>query len=227
MRNTFLHLLFILIAIAVLLAELFSNESVTFIAKPLIMVWILIYYIWNVGRGQIKIKVILAFIAAWLGDVLLMFQSQGELFFILGLGSFLVCQLLYASIFFENVFKDGIQSNWLFKEPIWVILLLLYLGTLYTVMYPGLNETLKLPVFVYALSITFMSITALSRRDVVARGNFQLVVVGALLFVLSDSFIGINKFTFEIPYAGFWILLTYMAAQYFIVRGLIFKISDV
>jgi len=53
--------------------------------------------------------------------------------------------------------------------------------------------------------------------------SFRLTFIGSILFVWSDSLIAFNKFSLEIPLAGFWIMLTYMAAQYLIMRGLILE----
>jgi uncharacterized membrane protein YhhN len=47
--------------------------------------------------------------------------------------------------------------------------------------------------------------------------------VGSLLFLASDSMIAINKFTTEIPMAGFWIMISYILAQYLIMRGLVLE----
>jgi uncharacterized membrane protein YhhN len=46
-------------------------------------------------------------------------------------------------------------------------------------------------------------------------------VAGAVLFVLSDSLLAINKFYQPLAFAGTLIMLTYCAAQYFIVMGFI------
>jgi hypothetical protein len=39
------------------------------------------------------------------------------------------------------------------------------------------------------------------------------------VFVLSDGLIAINKFTTLLPPASFWIMLTYIVAQYLIYLG--------
>ena len=46
-------------------------------------------------------------------------------------------------------------------------------------------------------------------------------LLGATAFVLSDSLLAVNKFYQPFAYAGIFIMLTYCAAQYFIVRGYI------
>jgi uncharacterized membrane protein YhhN len=45
------------------------------------------------------------------------------------------------------------------------------------------------------------------------------MMVGALLFVISDSTLAINKFYKPFEMAGVIIMLTYGAAQFFIVKG--------
>jgi uncharacterized membrane protein YhhN len=51
--------------------------------------------------------------------------------------------------------------------------------------------------------------------------SYKLAFIGAFLFVMSDSVLGLNKFVFDIPLAGFWIMGTYIPAQYFLVKGLL------
>jgi len=64
---------------------------------------------------------------------------------------------------------------------------------------------------------------ALNRSGRVGAMSFKLVFVGSLLFLLSDSMIAFNKFNSDIPLAGFLIMITYVAAQYLIMRGLILE----
>jgi len=46
-------------------------------------------------------------------------------------------------------------------------------------------------------------------------------LAGATSFVVSDSLLAVNKFYQPFAYAGVFIMLTYCAAQYLIVRGYI------
>jgi uncharacterized membrane protein YhhN len=66
-----------------------------------------------------------------------------------------------------------------------------------------------------------MSAVALNRKDRVNLSSFRLVFLGSVFFVLSDSMIALNKFSMDIPLAGFWIMITYITAQYLIMRGLV------
>jgi len=47
--------------------------------------------------------------------------------------------------------------------------------------------------------------------------------MGAILFMLSDSVIAVNKFVLEIPLSGLWIMTTYTLAQWLITVGGILK----
>jgi uncharacterized membrane protein YhhN len=53
------------------------------------------------------------------------------------------------------------------------------------------------------------------------------VFLGALLFMISDSLIALDRFGSDLlplPWAGFWIMLTYIAAQYLIVVGMLIQL---
>jgi len=80
---------------------------------------------------------------------------------------------------------------------------------------------MKIPVLVYGSSVCLMVIMAALRIDSVSRRSFWWVTIGAILFMLSDSIIAINKFLYEgnLPLASFFIMLTYIIAQFFIVHG--------
>jgi uncharacterized membrane protein YhhN len=76
-------------------------------------------------------------------------------------------------------------------------------------------------VFVYTATIRLMAIFALNRKDRTPEASFYPIFVGALLFIMSDSLLALNKFLVPIPYAGVIVMSTYVAAQYLIVEGVI------
>ncbi|GHB57567.1 hypothetical protein GCM10008107_03090 [Psychrosphaera saromensis] len=78
-----------------------------------------------------------------------------------------------------------------------------------------LNE-LFIPVFVYILVLLAMAVgTLLSSK------SNKWMVIGGVFFVVSDSLIGLTKFYIEIPQSQLWIMITYYAAQYCLVNGLL------
>jgi len=80
---------------------------------------------------------------------------------------------------------------------------------------------MKIPVLVYGAVVCLMGFTSTMRNS--NQLSYYLVFIGASLFVASDSLIAINKFLFSssLFLAQPCIMILYVAAQYFIVRGLI------
>ena len=53
-------------------------------------------------------------------------------------------------------------------------------------------------------------------------GNSKYCVfIGAIFFVTSDSILAIDKFHEPIPLASFWIMITYLIAQFCITDGIL------
>ena len=58
------------------------------------------------------------------------------------------------------------------------------------------------------------------------RSIASLVIIGAFLFIISDSLLAINKFYQPFGYAGIVIMLTYGIAQLFITLGAVRYITS-
>ena len=78
---------------------------------------------------------------------------------------------------------------------------------------------MKIPVIIYTVVILTMLTSALNREKKVNRQSYILVLVGAILFVISDSIIAIDKFRYHFALSGIAIMSTYVTAQYFIAIG--------
>jgi uncharacterized membrane protein YhhN len=74
---------------------------------------------------------------------------------------------------------------------------------------------------IYALVLTIMVLQALFRFGFTSKRSFTLVFIGALFFMISDSFLAVNKFLEPLPFASLSIMFTYITAQYLIVEGTI------
>jgi uncharacterized membrane protein YhhN len=151
---------------------------------------------------------------------LLMFADRDEAFFMMGLLAFLIGHILYIFTYRQHQSGDpekGLLSTQKIRYSFPVILA----GTgLIVILFPTLRG-LKLPVLVYSVAIMIMVITALFRYGRTNTDSFWLVFGGSVLFMISDSILALNKFYSPIPLAGFLIMLTYSAAQYLIVKGII------
>ena len=142
-----------------------------------------------------------------LGDMLLDVQSAN--LFIPGLIAFLVAHILYAIRFY---------SQWQRPLRIWekqrllIALVLIYAASITLWLKPSLGA-LTLPVTIYVCAITIMVITA-----VIARTPWP-VLLGALLFLVSDSLLAAGKFKGIFPYRDYLVWGTYFLAQYGIAQS--------
>lgn len=155
-----------------------------------------------------------ALLFAWLGDVLLMFE--GAQFFQLGLGAFLMMQLGYVLVFRDTKTQ---------AHPSYFLLVLVCVYTLAVLLliWPQLGG-MRIPVMAYLTAIVVMVLTTLFRRGKVSTQSFWWVFGGAVLFMISDSLIAIEKFYAPVPLREWWVMSTYLAAQYLIVEGLLIEL---
>ena len=66
-----------------------------------------------------------------------------------------------------------------------------------------------------------MATTAFLRKGSVSIQNYKWVLLGAILFLISDSLLSVNMFYKPIAFANVLIMVTYAFAQYFIVLGIL------
>lgn len=147
-----------------------------------------------------------ALVFSLLGDIIL--ELPHILPFALGLGCFLIAHLMYIRTFLA----PPIQKLWWPIAPI-----TLYCGILFWYMLPNLGPLL-VPVFIYVLVIAMMLWSA---HVFSYTHKNPLPLIGAVLFVLSDSLIAINKFITPFSQARYVIIITYWLAQYLIIIPLI------
>ena len=216
-----MHLPFAVIVLVELLGRLLDRIHMEYYVKPLIMVWIALYFLLFAKKKAFTIPVLAAFFFSWTGDNFLMLSGNSELFFYAGVGGFFCAQLAYVFTFIK--FSEQGGKGFLQKKPWITLFFLAYLGAVLFLLFPGLEGMMKAVITIYALSLILMSMMALNRRGRVGTPSFGLVFTGSLFFLLSDSMIAIDKFYGSIPLSGFLIMITYITAQYLIMRGLILQ----
>ena len=229
MTKLFTHpFVFILIVIGDLIGRAINSQTLDYIFKPLLMPWLLGYFLVQISKHRLQNQppsdgraftrgIVWALVFSWLGDVSLMLVSQNDLFFMIGLGNFLIAHVFYGWAYHRSVMLSP-TSGYIVRKPFWILPFLL-LGTgLYLYLLPSLQD-LAVPVAIYATTIVLMGIFALNRKGTTNTTSYQYIFWGALIFILSDSCIAINKFVTPLPQAGLIIMITYIAAQYLIVRG--------
>lgn len=207
--------LYVIIGVVNVYAQFTGHLTLNQFTKPVLMP-LLIYLVFLKAEGHVSLPRLLlavALIFAWLGDLLLLNQHD-ESFFLGGLGSFLLMQILFSRVFYLSA-KKSILPSWNLTIPFLIGYLVIGYGAF---IYAG---PMWFPVTIYALCILTMMLFALNRREQTYLKSFRLTAIGAGLFVISDSLIGINKFMVHIPYAATMIMLTYIPAQYLIMEGIL------
>lgn len=212
--------IFTLIFIVVTVLEIIfgSYESLIYLhyfTKPAIVITLLCMFLVNSKhyKGYEKNVTILALVFSLLGDVLLMFVSNSENFFIAGLVSFLLAHIMYVLVFLRA--KNPEKKGYLFTG-----ILLVYAIILFYFLKDNLGD-LMIPVIVYMAVILTMAVTAFLRKKAISEVGYLFVFIGALFFLASDSLLAINKFHIALPLSNLLIMLTYAVAQYCIVLGII------
>jgi uncharacterized membrane protein YhhN len=222
MKGKHWMLLFIIILAGDIVGVQLDNTLLQTIFKPLIIP-VLSGYIYaqvkNSTSGLSK-WIFLALLFSWIGDVLLMFDKRGEIFFLLGLSAFLIAHIFYIVFFHKVRIRENIKSNW------WLLLIVvIYYAALIILLSPHLGDK-KIPVRIYGIVISFMFMLAMHMLFIKNKTTGKWMMIGALLFVISDSVLAINKFYKPFEQAGVIIMLTYGLAQLFIVKGAVGYINS-
>ncbi|MGV8920331.1 MAG: lysoplasmalogenase [Pseudomonas sp.] len=143
-----------------------------------------------------------------LGDVLLAWPAD---LFVFGLGAFLCAHLAYLKAYLSDCRR---------LAPLALLFSLVIGGVLLSILASHGLGPLLIPVTVYALAISAMLWRALARlNSPVDKPSARLAAVGALLFVFSDSLIGINRFVVPFDAAPYLIILSYWLGQWAIAAS--------
>ena len=219
MNGKILLLVYAGCAVGCCVSRLTDLSMLSTVCKPLLMPILMLFFWINSKKvaSKIRLFIMVALFFSWGGDLLLMFQDKAPVFFLLGLASFLLAHIGYILAF--NQVSSSPKSI-LLKKPYLSIPFFVYAAGMMYGMSSNLGE-MFVPVLVYASVISLMCVFALNRFERVNVGSFWWVLVGAIVFVLSDSAIAINKFLSPFYYAGFVIMALYTLGQYMIVKGVL------
>jgi uncharacterized membrane protein YhhN len=221
-RLTALIIAYFLLAIAEIIGTHIGCLPLIFTTKPFLMVTLFVWFYLQTkasANSNFRKYLLLSIVFAFGGDTFLMFLPFDEIFFLLGLGSFLIGQLFYVFAFFNSI----VHSKKTFNKPLGIALFITFLSYYAILMYalfPYLEDFL-IPVLVYGAAVCAMGISSGWRLNKVSKGSFTLVFIGAMLFVLSDTIIAVNQFLYQgnLLNAQVFIMITYVLAQYLIAKG--------
>ena len=173
------------------------------IAKPIPVLLMAIYLLLLPGKHRFQWLVIIGLIFGMMGDILLEYSPET---FIFGLVSFLAGHIFYIIAFTLDCRRPGLG---------YAIFVYLYGVALYSFLEIGDMGDMALPVLLYVLVITTMVWRAAARYHApgVNQESASAGVLGALLFLASDSLLALTLFIFPIPFAGVVVIITYWLGQ--------------
>lgn len=149
------------------------------------------------------------------GDAFLA-SDDGDTGFLCGLASFLVAHILYIWLFYQGVSPHGLSLSWDWRGGMAIVMAIMAVGFM-VLLIPRVDKELRVPVFIYSLTILTMVEVALASDEF-------LISIGAIVFAVSDAILAVDRFLVAsssrhrtwMPYAV-WIL--YFAGQLLIASG--------
>ncbi|MCK4490750.1 MAG: lysoplasmalogenase [Anaerolineales bacterium] len=178
-----------------------------YVLKPLTMVLICLTAILGGSDLSVyKVMIIGGLVCSLAGDIFLMLPADR---FLPGLIAFLFAHLCYITAFAADIN----ELSW------WPLIPLIIWGIgFYLFISPSLGK-LKIPVIFYVVIILVMTWLAWERWIQTGQIETQLVLIGAVLFVISDTILAANRFKGAFKPAQALNLATYFAAQWLIASS--------
>lgn len=206
---------FVLLTLELTVLTLDPGSMFRFITKPALLISLLWFFLRNRSQATVNSGWITGALAfSLLGDVLLMFTDTAAYFFMAGLFSFLLAHVCYCKAFFD-------RKGFRFRSLAVPVLLLMGYGYFMFSAIGPYTGGLKPYVSMYMIVILFMVLCVYSRTHEFKALTHYMLMAGALLFVLSDSILALNKFGHPFDYASQLIMLTYGLAQLLLVLGIL------
>ena len=218
MKRSLISIIYFLTGTIFIIIQNHTSFYPGLIVKALIIPLLMILFLQNLNPSGSRLNrfMFAGLIFSWAGDVILEFSKVNTNMFVAGLLCFLLAHIMYFTVFITTPGKNTILSN-----RLWLLLPVFVYGiTLVTFLYRDLAG-MKMPVILYTIFILSMLSGAINRREKVNQPSYWLVLAGAILFVISDSAIAVNKFSLPFESSGIVIMSTYILAQYLIVMGYI------
>ena len=186
---------------ALLWAELKSSRLGVWLIKPvastLFVITALLAGALASSYGRL---ILLGLLLSWLGDVFLI--SKRQLFFIVGLGSFLLAHVAFSGAFLLQLLKVLPLTLAATATVVFAIIILRWL-------WPHLSHSFRPAVVSYLAAISLMVVLA---SGTMAAAGPQLLI-GAVMFAVSDIFVARERFVSPSVVNRLWGLPLYYAAQ--------------
>ncbi len=180
-----------------------SNHRLERVAKPLVMVALIVLAIASDLAGWGLLWLLVALVAGLVGDVLLLPTIDR---FVGGLAAFLLGHLAYAAL----AIVLGTTTGYLAVGLALASFAVLTVGTKITDAVQGTS--------MFAPVVSYVVVIGASTALLIATGR-SLVILGAVLFAVSDSLLGWGRFVAPAPGGRVAVHATYHLGQLLIVIG--------
>lgn len=214
MRTRLPAALYVATAVAEVAAEGASWRPGILLAKPLLMpllaAWAALSAAGRAPRRDLA-TMLAALALSWVGDVALLAGS-----FEVGLGAFLATHLTYVAAFRRA--RSAASGAGAKFAPAAALGVVVAGAAALALLWPHLGEQ-RLAVTLYVAAIVAMVAAAAMRCGRTTPESATLMLGGAVLFLLSDSIIAIDRFVQPVAAGGVIIMATYTSAQLAIQAG--------
>ncbi|MEZ7504881.1 lysoplasmalogenase [Flavobacterium sp. Arc2] len=217
MKNTLFLKSYLIVSVIYLLIILLGYEDITGYIKPFLLPFLLLGVYFHRDFPSKK-YLLIALTFSWIGDIILLFADRDEMYFIVGLIAFLLSHIAYILLFNKQIKPKNTKSKAVFWMGVTAIIM--YLIVMIALLLPSLGD-LTIPVFVYALVISTMLLFAFKGFLIWHAPAKWYILIGAIIFISSDSILAFNKFYNPLVLSSFLIMITYLVAQYLIVSGIL------
>ncbi|WCC44076.1 lysoplasmalogenase [Tenacibaculum finnmarkense] len=215
MKIKIASIIFLIIVILDVYAVITQHKSLEIICKPLLMTSLVIVYLVSLKKGEkANLRLVSALFFSFWGDVFLLDKTN---YFVFGLGSFLVAHIMYIKMT-ANFLKKTAVIQILKSAVIFVALFV----TIFLLIKDNLGEML-VPVLVYGTAISGFGTCALLNYQQEKSTENTVLLLGAILFIASDSGIALNNFYSPTHFFDIAIIILYVLAQFLIVKAILLR----
>jgi uncharacterized membrane protein YhhN len=205
-------LTFLSAAVAILSHYLGWRSIIFYISKPLTTTLIFLAVLAAVPNSEgAYVPLIAAGLAFGLfGDIFLMLPEER---FVFGIASFAATHVLYLAAFITAAGLALVNPS--------AIPLVLFAILMTRFLWPGLRDSLRVPVLVYVVLISFMTVQAIGAAIELETTGMALAAAGAVFFLASDSMLAVDRFRIPFTAARGLVLSTYWLGQWLIASSAI------
>ena len=214
-ERIFVNIAALISACVAIYLEFVGERTLYIFFKPLTTMLIisLLFFVPKGGLSRFRNLMVAALAFCLVGDILLLWEG----YFVLGLASFLLAHLLFATGFIQ---LEGFHFRWI------SFLVLFSIGVgLFLWLRPDLGNFL-IPVTAYITVIVFMAMQGVNLflRD--KKSAYAMIALAVLLFMFSDTMIATDKFKSPFSWSGPIILGTYWLSIALIANAAVKIMAD-